>query len=160
METVGKFVFGSLGATLLLMSVAACTSGVGPERETTIQPTAGSSPGQPESTTSLPDSLPAPTDVGPDEELLFHIGSQKGSASYGPVPTKQRTVVYLRCAGDGAVTFEMKAVSSFSVPCEQDGVLHGTRNVFDTWHVKDPVFSVQSAPGQIWSIGIYSEPVK
>ncbi len=150
-----------VAAPVVFFGLVACTSGNQQEPlNTDPQPRSSArTVPEPKPAFSLPDSLSAPTDVGSDETLLFDVDSQKEGATYGPVPTGAKTVVYLRCAGAGSVTFEMTDVGSFQMPCEQDGVAHGTRNLFDTRHTENPTFSVQSTPDQIWSIGTYSEPV-
>ena len=158
-----KVVCASVSLIILLLSLTACTNGEMPEPAVTNNErprTAVTSAGaEAAATFTLPASLKAPAEAGPDEQLLFQTSSQTESASYGPVATKAKTVLYIRCAGSGSINFRMQDVVTFVVPCEKDGVAHGMRNLFDTRFVKNPNFSVDSSPGQIWSLGIYSEPV-
>lgn len=156
-----KFTCGLASTFVVMISLVACTSDETPESisTNTEQQTSASTDAKPDPTFSLPSALLATTDVSADEKLLLEKSSQKMGGTYGPLAVEAKTVVYLRCAGDGTVTFEMKGFDSFPRPCEQDGVAHGTRNVFDTRHVKNATFSVQSSSDQMWSIGIYSKPV-
>lgn len=108
---------------------------------------------------SLPKELPAPTDVGEGEKKITELASQTQGASLGPMTLSKKTVVYIRCAGDGSLIFDMKGVGRFPLPCLRESDTHGTRNVFDTRMVQQTTASVESSPGQIWSIGIYSEPI-
>lgn len=163
MGSRNEFVYGAASVIIVLLSLTSCTSGGSqkPSSSDSDHSTTAvtSADAQSSPTFSLPAALAAATDVGPGEKLLFQKSSQKEPATYGPVATEAKTVVYLRCAGSGSVNFSMKEVGSFPMPCEEDGVAHGTRNVFDTRSAKNPTFSVSSRPGQIWSIGIYSEPM-
>ncbi|MGO4383387.1 hypothetical protein [Specibacter sp. RAF43] len=161
MDRRKKVFCGAAGMIVFLLSVTACTG-------STQEPLVSNNPGptmvssaepQPTPIFTPPSTLPAATDVGQGEKLLFQKSSQKLSATYGPVATEAKTIVYLRCAGDGTVKFELKGVGAYPMPCEESADTHGTRNVFDTRYVKNPTFSVDSLPGQIWSVGIYSEPV-
>ncbi|MFI5086082.1 MAG: hypothetical protein ACHP7K_09145 [Actinomycetales bacterium] len=149
--------------TIVLLGLTACSSAERPvpaaaadsNRATPV----ASADAQPARSFRAPTFLAAAGDVGTDETLLFEAGSQTQSATYGPVVTEAKTVVYLRCAGSGSMSFRMKDVGSLVMPCEENGAPHGTRNVFDTRWANNPTFSVASAPGQIWSIGVYDEPV-
>ncbi len=108
---------------------------------------------------TLPKDLPAPVDVGAGEQKITELASQTQGASFGPMTLGGKTVVYLRCAGSGSLVFEMKGVGRFPMPCEKDSEPHGTRNVFDTRLIQQTTASVESSPGQIWSLGVYSEPI-
>lgn len=91
--------------------------------------------------------------------LLLELASQTQSASFGPTALSGKTVVYIRCAGSGSLVFELKGIGRLSAPCAAESAPHGTRNVYDTRLVSHTTAVVESSPGQIWSLGIYSEPV-
>ncbi|MGO4384902.1 hypothetical protein AB4Y80_11835 [Specibacter sp. RAF43] len=79
---------------ILLLSLIACTNGEMPEPKVTNNErprTAVTSAGaEAAATFTLPASLKAPAEAGPDEQLLFQTSSQTESASYGPVATEAK----------------------------------------------------------------------
>ncbi len=151
--------FGTLGMAL---AVGGCTT-------TVPAPAQASIPGasSPDSTRSiwtaaefvLPADLPAPSDVGAGETRIAELGSQRQGAVLGPLTLGGKTVVYLRCSGTGALTFDMQGVGRFPLPCEEDAQPRGIRSVFDTRLVQQATVTVDSGPGHIWSLGVYSEPI-
>lgn len=108
---------------------------------------------------ALPKDLPAPADIGAGEKKIMELASQTQGASFGPMTLGGKTVVYIRCAGSGSLVFEMQGVGRFSALCEAERAPHGTRNVFDTRFIPQATAIVESSPGQIWSLGVYSEPI-
>lgn len=107
----------------------------------------------------LPEELPAPSDPGAGENKIVELTSQTQGASFGPLTLDSGTVVYIKCAGGGSLVLELTNVGRVTTPCENSGDPRGTRHVFDTRLVHQTPASVESSPGQIWSLGVYAAPV-
>ena len=152
-----------VGGIALAPVLAGCTYGTsdaGPSGNTSSEAVApGESSPVPSAAFSLPDALAAPVDVGKGEQKITELSSQTKGTSFGPLNLGGKTVVYLRCAGDGTLTFKLEGVGQFPLPCTKETEPHGTRNVFDTRQIPQATASVESSPGQIWAIGVYSEPI-
>ncbi|QYF91111.1 hypothetical protein [Arthrobacter sp. PAMC25284] len=152
---------GYFGTIVLVLAVGGCTY-----KDAVQAPTSGAaasgSVSTPEAAPTaefvIPAQLPAPIDVGANEDQIAELGSQTRGANIGPLTLGSTTVVYVRCAGGGSLTFELDGVGRSVLPCEAVAEPRGTRNVFDTRLAPQTTATVESSPGQIWSLGVYSEP--